>query len=65
MVVCGDLWWFAVVCGGLWWFVVVCGGLSFSHTREKTGVSPDSRQLPCFFGFSICCMQFNFTVTPV
>ena len=32
MVVCGDVWWFAVMCGGLWWFVVVCGGLSFSHT---------------------------------
>ena len=27
MVVCGDLWWFAVVCGGLWSFAVVCGRL--------------------------------------
>ena len=27
MVVCGDVWWFAVVCDGLWWFAmfaVVC-----------------------------------------
>ena len=27
VVICGDLWWFAVVCGGLGWFGVVCDGL--------------------------------------
>ena len=31
MVVCGDVWWFAVVCGGLQCFAMVCGG----HTLFK------------------------------